>query len=315
MIGILCGGPSAEREISLRSGQAIHEALLSLGFPTVLLKLSQKEEKIPEELKKSRITRAFIALHGTFGEDGTIQAMLEEMGIPYTGSSPEACRYAMDKLSSRRRWLAAGLPIPKWVEAEPINAEVRSGQLTFPIVVKPIAQGSSFGVALADSPAELPAAVDEAAQFGEKLLLEEYLPGQELTVGILEDSALPVIQIVPRRRFYDTIAKYTPGETEFLIPAPLPDEATRLVQRIALAAHETLGCRSFSRVDLISVPERGPVLLELNTIPGMTSSSLLPKAAKAAGIDFPELCRRMLASSEEKKTVCSLDRQRLSASA
>jgi D-alanine-D-alanine ligase len=296
MIGVLCGGPSAEREISLRSGRAIHEALLSLGLPVVLLELSEKEEKIPEELKKSRITRAFIALHGTFGEDGTLQAMLEEMGILYTGSSPEACRYAMDKVSSRRRWLAAGLPIPQWVEAEPINAEVRSQELIFPIVVKPVAQGSSFGVVLVDSPRELPAALDEAAKFGEKLILEEHLPGQELTVGILEDQPLPVIQIVPKRRFYDYVAKYTPGMAEYWVPAPLPKETTKTVQEIALTAHEVLSCHSFSRVDLILTPERGPVLLELNTIPGMTFTSLLPKAAQAAGIEFPELCRRMLAS-------------------
>ena len=296
-IGVLCGGPSAEREISLRSGKGIHEALRSQGFPVVLVELSQNLERIPEELKRSGLTSAFIALHGPFGEDGVLQGILEELKIPYTGSSVEASRYAMDKLSCRLRWLAAKLPVPKAVLAEPINAAVRAQEFSFPLVVKPVAQGSSYGMSIVDSAGELPKAMEEAGRYGDQILLEEYLPGPELTVGLLEDQPLPVIQIVPKRRFYDFIAKYTPGMTEYLVPAPLPAEVTKQVQTLAQAAHETLGCRSFSRVDLVLVPRRGPVLLELNTVPGMTATSLLPKAALAAGIDFPELCRRMLASA------------------
>lgn len=295
-IGVLCGGPSREREISLRSGAAVHEALLSLGLPAVLLPLSQDVKQIPSQIKDSGIGCAFIALHGYFGEDGAVQSLLEEMKIPYTGSSVEACRYGMDKVTSRRKWLAAGLPVPQWKEADPLSAAVRAQEIGFPVVVKPVSEGSSLGMSIVDSVEEMPAAVEQAAQYGEALLLEEYLPGPELTVGILEDRPLPVIQVVPKRRFYDTIAKYTPGMTEYLVPAPLPRTVSQTAQEIAVRAHEALGCRTFSRVDLILVEGRGPVLLELNTIPGMTETSLLPKAAASIGISFPELCRRMLGS-------------------
>ncbi len=296
-VGVLCGGPSAEREISIRSGKAIHEALLSQGFSVLLVELSANGERIPDEIKRADLDYAFIALHGPFGEDGTIQEILEELKIPYTGSWVEASRYAMDKASCRLRWLAAKLPVPKSILVEPINALVRSRELPFPLVVKPVAQGSSYGMSIVDEPEELSKAVQEAARYGEQILLEEYLPGPELTVGILGDQPLPVIQVIPKRRFYDVIAKYTPGMTEYLVPAPLPSEITQRAQELAKAAHNTLGCRSFSRVDMILVPQRGLVLLEINTIPGMTATSLLPKAAKAAGIDFSELCRQMLSSA------------------
>lgn len=296
-IGVLCGGPSAEREISLQSGQAVYEALRLIGLPVELLVLSKNPQEIPGQLRQANLGCAFVVLHGPYGEDGTLQALLEELHIPYTGSSAEACHFAMDKVSSRRRWLGAKLPVPKWVEAGPINAQIRTQGLPFPIVVKPVAQGSSFGMSIVDRPEEIPEAVEKAASYGERILLEEYLPGPEVTVGILEDQPLPVVQVIPKRRFYDTVAKYTPGMTQYLVPAPLPEETRRRVQDLALAAHEALGCRSFSRVDMILSSRRGPVLLELNTIPGMTKHSLLPKAAAAAGIDFPELCHRMLASA------------------
>ncbi len=275
----------------------IFEALKGKGFPVVLVELSQDLEEIPKEIKKARLNYAFIALHGPFGEDGSIQALLEQLGIPYTGSSVEASRYAMDKVFARRRWMAARLPVPRSVPVDSFNACQRSHSFQFPLFIKPVAQGSSFGISLVDRPEDLPRAIQEAADFGDRILLEEYLPGPELTVGILQDRPLPVIQIVPKRRFYDFTAKYTPGMTEYRVPAPLLPKTARLVQRLAQRAHEALGCRSFSRVDLILVPKRGPVLLELNTIPGMTTMSLLPKAAAAAGIDFPELCRRMLLSA------------------
>ncbi len=307
-IGVLCGGPSREREISLRSGRAVFEALKSKGLPVVLVELSSHLGEIPDEIRKAGLGCAFIALHGFFGEDGTVQALLEEMQIPYTGSPPEACRYAMDKVSSRLRWIVQKLPVPRWTQVHVINALAHLKECAFPLVVKPCAQGSSLGMSIIDSPEEFPAALEEASRYGEPILLEEYLPGKELTVGILEDKALPVIQIVPKRRFYDTIAKYTPGQTEYRVPAPLPGETAQQVQELALRAHETLGCRSFSRVDLILSPERGPILLELNTIPGMTETSLLPKAAACAGIDFPELCLRMLQSATPEPVSASQGR-------
>ncbi|MBI3332792.1 MAG: D-alanine--D-alanine ligase [Candidatus Omnitrophica bacterium] len=305
VVGVLCGGPSAEREISIRSGRAVHEALRSRGTPAVLVELSQDLQQIPEEIRRSKISCAFVVLHGPFGEDGTVQALLEQMGILHTGSSPEASRYAMDKVSARRRWLAARLPVPRWVTADRYSAQSRAQEfLRFPVVVKPLAQGSSMGMSIVDHPEEMPGALEEAVRYDEEILLEEYLPGTELTVGILEEAALPIIQILPKRRFYDTVAKYTPGMCEYIVPAPLPEGMRNQIQQISLKAHETLGCRSFSRVDLILVPGRGPVLLELNTIPGMTNTSLLPKAAQAAGIDFPELCQRMLASAFNRQELC-----------
>ena len=311
-IAVLAGGLSCEREISLISGKAVYEALSAKGLDVICV--DPIGDFIPL-LKKNAITIVFIALHGAFGEDGTVQMLLEEMQIPHTGSSPEASRYAMDKLFSRRRWLAARLPIPRWVEASSLNAAVRVKELSFPVMVKPISQGSSIGMSLVETQEELPAAVEEASRFGERFLLEEYLPGSEVTVGILQDRPLPVIQIVPKRRFYDYVAKYTPGMTEYLVPAPLPSTTSRRLQQLAKTAHQVLGCRSFSRVDMILTPGRGPVLLELNTIPGMTPLSLLPKAAACAGIHFPELCRRMLASALERKEECRQRTEQSSASA
>lgn len=299
-IGVLCGGPSREREISLRSGQAIHEALLSLGLPSALVVLSQDPNRIPGELAAAKISCAFVALHGWFGEDGTLQAILEEMKVPCTGSGVEACRYGMDKVASRRRWLAAGLPIPQWQPADPESAPARAARMKFPIVLKPVSEGSSLGISIVDSPEELPAAAEQAGAFSRDWILEEYLAGPELTVGILQDRPLPIIRIVPKRRFYDYTAKYTPGMTEYLVPAPLEESVARHVEETALRAHEALGCHSFSRVDLILTADRGPVLLELNPVPGMTPTSLLPKAAAAAGLSFPELCRQMLASAWER---------------
>ena len=299
-IGVLCGGPSREREISIRSGRAVHQALCSLGLPARLVLLSEDAERIPGEIRAARPGCAFIALHGPFGEDGAVQALLERMKIPYTGSPVEACRYGSDKVSSRLKWLAAGLPVPRWKAADPLSAAGRAAEVGFPLMVKPVREGSSLGMSIVDSAGQLPAAVEEAAKFGPDLLLEEYLSGPELTVGILEERPLPVIQIVTKRRFYDFIAKYTPGMTEYRVPALLPQETARAAQELALQAHEALGCRSFSRVDLILAEGRGPLLLEINSIPGMTETSLLPKAAAAAGIQFPELCRRMLASALQR---------------
>ena len=298
-VGVLCGGPSGEREISIRSGQAVHEALLSLGLPSVLLTLSADVEKIPDEIQKAGLDRVFIALHGTFGEDGAIQSMLERMKIPYTGSSVEACRYGMDKLFSRRRWAAENLPVPRWRLTQSSGLLEEAQSLGFPVVIKPRSQGSSLGMSIVDSPEEIPQAAQEAARFGSEILVEEYLPGPELTVGLLDDQPLPVIQVVPKRRFYDFVAKYTAGMTEYRVPAPIPDSVRTVVQDLAQRAHQALGCRSFSRVDMILTEGRGPFLLELNPIPGMTQTSLLPKAAAAAGISFAELCRRMLASAQD----------------
>jgi D-alanine-D-alanine ligase len=296
-VGVLCGGPSGEREISIKSGQAIHEALLSLGLPSLLLELSRHPSEIPGQLIQTPMSCAFIALHGAFGEDGKVQTLLGRLRIPYTGSRPTACRLGMDKWGSRGRWAQAGFPVPKTVRVNLPRRPPRLNGLRFPVVVKPQAEGSSLGISLVDRPGKLPRAIREASSFGGGVLVEEYLAGSELTVGILEDKALPVVQVVPKRRFYDFTAKYTQGQTDYLVPAPIPAPQARQAQRLALRAHRELGCRSFCRVDMIWVKDRGPVLLELNTMPGMTPLSLLPKAARVRGINFAQLCLKMLASA------------------
>lgn len=291
-IGVIMGGPSAERDISLRSGKAILEALLSKGYDAIPM-----EVWLPTrgELKSAGIDMAFIALHGTFGEDGQIQAILEDLKIPYTGSRVKASRLGMDKIGSRKFFKRAKLHVPGYnVISNGTRPTVKFGT---PLVVKPSAQGSSVGVSIIDKMEELENAINEAFKFGEKIILEEFIPGKELTVGILDDMPLPVIQIVPKRRYYDEVAKYTTGMTEYLCPAPISEKEAKLAQAAGIKAHKILGCRSYSRVDMILSKDDKAVVLEVNTIPGMTQLSLLPKAAQAAGIDFPELCEKMLESA------------------
>lgn len=293
-IGVMMGGPSAERDVSLRSGKAILEALLSKGYNAVPMEVWLPTR---QDLKSAGIDVAFIALHGTFGEDGQIQAILEELRIPYTGSKVKASRLGMDKIASRKLFKAARLHIPEYHVIS--NGTKPKQGFGMPVVVKPSAQGSSVGVSIIDRMEELGNAIDEAFKFGEQVLLEQFVAGKELTVGILDDKPLPVIQVVPKRRYYDEVAKYTPGLTEYLCPAPISEDEAKLARQAGAKAHKALGCRSFSRVDMILSEGGDIVVLEVNTIPGMTQLSLLPKAAKAAGIDFPELCEKMLESAFE----------------
>ncbi len=301
-IGVLMGGPSAEREISLRSGKAVLEALLSKGYDARPIEL-YKPTKV--QLKTLDIDVAFIALHGSFGEDGQLQSMLEELNIPYTGSRVKASRLAMDKIASRKLFQRVRLSVPNYEVlingASPVrkfsngtNPNIKFGM---PVVVKPSAQGSSVGLTIVDRIEQLQGAINRAFEFGEEIIIEEYIEGKEITVGILKDQPLPVIQIVPKRRFYDYVAKYTSGMTEYLVPAPISKVEFKTAQEAGLRAHNCLGCRSFSRVDMILNNDGIPIILEVNTIPGLTQLSLLPKAAKVAGIEFSELCEKMLESA------------------
>lgn len=291
-VGVIMGGPSAERDVSLRSGKAIMEALLSKGYDAIPLEVWLPTR---EYLKSAEIGVAFIALHGTFGEDGQIQAILDALKIPYTGSKTKASRLGMDKAASRKYFKGVDLDVPAYSVVRRRKAPCLEFEL--PVVVKPSAQGSSVGVSIVDKDEDLRGAVDEAFRFDEEVLIEEFLNGREITVGILDDKALPVIGVVPKRRYYDEVAKYTAGMTEYLVPAPISRRESVIAQEAALKAHKCLGCRSFSRVDMILSNESRPVILEVNTIPGMTQLSLLPKAAAAAGIDFAQLCERMLESA------------------
>lgn len=250
-----------------------------------------------------RIDVAFLALHGRYGEDGTLQGMLDLLGIPYVGSGTLASALAMDKVIAKRLLRADGIPVPEGVVVE--RAEFRQAPEValaaaaplLPAVVKPVAQGSSLGMSMVSAPAAIRAALEQAFEHDERALVEERLIGTELTVGVVGNralQALPVVEIVPKREFFDYRAKYDPSCSLEICPARIAPAAAARAQELALAAHRSLGCRGLSRTDMILVERRGPVVLELNTMPGMTINSLLPKAAAAAGIAFPELLDRLV---------------------
>lgn len=304
-IAVLMGGWSREREVSLKSGENVYQALKRLGYRAVKVDLAAPEELIPE---LAGVEVAFICLHGGLGEDGTLQALLDLLRIPYTGSPALACRLAMDKLLAKEAFERAGLPTPPYLRYEPSPRWPKLARegLGLPLVLKPIGEGSSLGVQIIRKEEELEEALRRAReQLGEGFFAERYIPGKEVTAGVLridgEDRALPLIELRPRREFYDYQAKYTPGETEFIIPAELDERVTLKVQELALEAHRALGCFGFSRVDLRVTEAGGVHILEVNTIPGMTQTSDLPKAAQAAGISFEELVEYMLQTAQEKQ--------------
>lgn len=283
-ITVLQGGPSTEREVSLRSGAAVAKALGEAGYDVTSVTVEGEEVVIPAGTEL-----VFVALHGTFGEDGKLQRILSRLGLPFTGSSEAASRDAFDKVVSKSIFIENGLPTPK----SQLVAKLEDLTLPLPVAVKPPCQGSSVGVTLVFNQEQLKVALDDALKYGERALVEMLIVGKELTIGILDDAALPVIEIHPKAGFYDYQNKYTAGATEYLCPAPLDAEVTAAVQRVALRAHQALGCGAYSRVDIMLAEDGQPYLLEINTIPGMTATSLLPKAAKAAGMTFPELCSRI----------------------
>jgi D-alanine-D-alanine ligase len=296
---VLMGGPSGEHDISLKSGHGVTEALLRQGFrasPLVIphdISVEAACDGARQVLAQRAWDVAFIALHGPFGEDGTIQTLCERLGVPYTGSGPEASRLGMDKLASKLRFESAGLLTPRWLTADPAHPLDRVAGLRFPVVVKPVGQGSSLGVSIVPDAAGLPEAMRTAGQYGQLVLIEEFVQGREVTVGVLDEAPLPVVEIRPREHFFDFAAKYTKGQTDYLVPAPLDAATTAAVQEAGRRAHEALGCRHLSRSDII-VSRYGPVVLEVNTIPGFTPTSLLPKAAAHAGISYDELCGRLV---------------------
>ncbi len=291
-IGVLLGGLSAEREISLRTGRAVHAALVASGYQAVALDAGRD---LPQQLAGAGVEVVFIALHGRFGEDGTVQGLLELLGIPYTGSGVQASAVAMDKVTTKKLLLHHELPTPAFEvfrRGDDVAALAERCR-HYPRVVKPSREGSTIGVHIVHDAAELEAGVAEALEHDDLLLIEDYIPGAEVTVSVLGEAALPVIQIVPKGGFYDYQAKYTAGETEYLLPAPLEPALYARLQQVAVQACRVLGCRGAARVDFM-VREREFYCLEVNTIPGMTETSLLPKAARQAGIDFPELVLRIL---------------------
>lgn len=297
-IGVLLGGPSNEREISIKSGTAVYDALLSLGLDAVCID-PKDTVSAKEDILKAKIDIAFIALHGRFGEDGTIQAILEEIGIPYTGSGPKASGLALNKISSKEIFQSNGIPVPGWrVLRRPFKAEDILKERSFPFVVKPANEGSSIGLSIVETTAELIPAIDTALSYDDEILIEEYIPGEDITVGILDDEPLPVVHIKPKAKFYSFQAKYTPGMSEYIVPARFSDDIIEQALQLGRLAHHLLGCRAFSRVDMrLDKRDNRVKVLEVNSIPGLTSQSLLPKAAAAAGIGFPQMCLRMAESA------------------
>jgi len=285
-VAVLMGGPSAEREVSLRSGAAVVQALRKSGFTVSAVEMAGTELELPVD-----VDVVFIALHGTFGEDGTLQRLLEERGVPYTFSGPAASALAFDKIAAKEAFVAAGVPTPKYAVIEEAQRQLAAlRHLRWPLVVKPARQGSSVGIAVVQQPTDLQNACLAAEAFDTRLLVEELVVGREFTVGVLGEQALPVIEVRTNHQFFDYAAKYTKGETEYLVPAPLADEARQRAQELAIQAHQCLGCRDLSRVDLM-MDEQGQFwVLEVNTVPGFTETSLVPKAARAAGTSFEELC-------------------------
>ena len=302
-VAVLMGGPSEEHDVSLKSGQGVVKALTARGWtahPVIIPKTSTVDAACHEArsaLQRLRPSVAFLALHGPFGEDGTIQQVCDALSVPYTGSDAAASRLGIDKVLSRGCFERAGLAVPRWKTVES-SASIPVRELvngwSYPLVVKPVSQGSSLGVSIVRSPEELPAALQAAGAYGPRVLMEAFVSGREVTVGVVGDRALPVVEIKPSHPFFDYSAKYTSGLTEYVVPAPLPPAVTRVVQEAGLAAHRALGCRHVSRTDLILTREGVPVILEVNTIPGFTPTSLLPKAAACAGLSYDELCEQLV---------------------
>jgi len=283
-VSVLAGGVSGEREVSLRSGAAVAKALRSIGVKVLEVDVKEKGVKVPQGTDI-----CFLALHGTYGEDGEVQRELEAAGMPFTGSGSEASALAFDKLKARDAMLAAGVPMAESQEWTP------ACDWKPPYVLKPVASGSSLGTFLVRAEEKAKKAVKEAKKWKDGgMMIERLIEGAEMTVGILGEQALPVIEVRPAKGFYDYKNKYTSGATQYLCPAPIPKEKAQELQELALKAHRSLGCEVLSRVDIMVDAEGKAYVLEVNTLPGMTDLSLLPKAGRAAGIDFTTQCLRIL---------------------
>ena len=291
LIAVLMGGPGSEREVSLASGNAVLDALRSEGLNAVPVDITSHDFNLPDGTGL-----CFNVIHGTFGEDGELQGLLENLGIPYTGAGQQSSLIAFDKLASKELFITHQVPTPA---SETLNCSQgpKLPNMPLPYVVKPPREGSSVGVHIVHNKTEAMAAIEDAAKYGNEVLIEAYIEGKELTVGVLDGVPLPVVHIAPRSGFYDMKNKYPwmndDGGTDYYCPADLDATTTEKVQQAALAAHNALGIEIYSRVDVLLDDQGTPYVLEANTIPGMTASSLLPKAAKVAGYDFGPLCQKI----------------------
>ena len=291
------GGPGSERDVSLATGRGVSEALRSLGAEVVDVDVHDEHFALPKD-----VDLAFITIHGTFGEDGQLQQILEERGVPYTGDGVEPSRAAFDKILSKEKFREHNVVTPEW---EVVEVGQRP-TISVPLVVKPARQGSTVGVVIVKNANELDSAMAEAGKYDQKLLIEKFVSGRELTIGVLGDQALPILEIIPKGGFYDFNNKYPflnpqgGGGAEHVCPAKIDPNKTKQIQEQALHAFRALGLVVYGRVDVL-LPDSGePFVLEVNTIPGMTKASLLPEAAAAAGINYVDLCARIIALSRAR---------------
>ncbi|MBM4127033.1 MAG: D-alanine--D-alanine ligase [Nitrospira sp.] len=303
-IGVLMGGSSSEREVSLRTGQAVHQSLLRGGYDAVAIDVTAR---LPQDLKDHKIAIAFLSLHGPGGEDGSIQGFLETIGMPYTGSGIQASAVGMHKVVTKTLLAAHAIPVPSGTviqrgHARSLAQVLKAAKLTLPVVVKPASQGSTIGVTIVRRPSQWKGALALAHRYDRDAMVEAFIPGHEVTVGILGSpngtlAVLPAVEIVAPDGFYDFSAKYQKGKTQYLCPAPLPAKITRQIGELARRTFQTLGCEGAARVDFRITPKGRPYVLEINTVPGMTETSLLPMAAAQAGIDYDQLVVRILQSA------------------
>jgi D-alanine-D-alanine ligase len=333
-VAVLMGGTSAERDVSLATGREIAKALEARAHRVVAIdaaggqsipltgsespsapgigteppnqgelvhlesgSLARRLEDVPDFGATEVV---FVALHGGAGEDGRVQALLDLVGIPYTGSGPLGSALAMDKLVTKDLFVSANIPTPPWLVAPVTEAQVEQALGGFPVVVKPSHEGSTVGVSVVRGPRELAAAIELAGRFQGPVMVEHFIPGRELAVGVLGDEALPIVEIRPKHEIYDYECKYTKGMSEYEVPAPIDDTLTREVQDLAVRAHRVLRLSAYSRVDFRLDEDGAPWCFEANSLPGMTATSLLPKAARAVGVSFEELCDRIVRLALEK---------------
>jgi D-alanine-D-alanine ligase len=287
-IVVMLGGPSAEREVSLRSGAAVAKALRSLGHHVTELDPKDGTFELPKQCDV-----VFLVLHGTYGEDGQIQKQFERLGVIYTGCDAEASRIAFDKVLTKLKCIEAGVPTAKFAAIASPDAPFPK-DLALPLVVKPVRQGSSVGLQFVERKEDWKSAIAEALKFDSDVLVEEKIVGRETTVGIIDGQPLPIVEVRPKAGNYDYKNKYTSGATEYFCPADFDAATTKRIQNAALGAFQAIGGREYARVDVMVRPDGSPVVLEVNTLPGMTETSLLPKAAAAAGLDYAQLCQRMV---------------------
>jgi D-alanine-D-alanine ligase len=305
-IGVIMGGRSAERDISLRTGRAVHAALLRRGYKAVAIDAA---DVLTDQLRTRKVEIAFIALHGPGGEDGTIQGLLEVLGIPYTGSGVRASAIAMHKPTAKALLHSEGIPVPDGSVIRAASGQRLSlpAAIRWPVIVKPAAQGSTIGITIVRQPSEWSTALKRAHEFDPEAIVEAYIPGRELTVSVLSGTALPAVEIVAPNGFYDYAAKYEKGKTRYLCPAPLAATLRKRLSDLALKSYRLIGCEGAARVDFRVTAKGRPYVLEVNTIPGMTETSLLPMAAAKAGIAYDSLTERILESALNRVDASALD--------